>query len=159
MVEIGKPAPDAPFLLVNSHAGLSIPSTISAFKGKPLLLYFYPKDDTTGCTKEAIDFTAHAETFAQAGTVVLGMSKDSIKSHQKFISKHNLTVQLGSDENGAVCEAFGVWVEKSMYGRNYMGIERATYLIDAHGIVKQIWRKVKVAGHVENVLVALKSIT
>jgi peroxiredoxin Q/BCP len=128
------------------------------FKGKPLVLYFYPKDDTSGCTKEAIQFTEAIDAFADAGAAVVGVSKDSAAKHDKFIAKHGLKVRLLADEDGALCEAFGVWVEKSMYGRKYMGIERATFLIDAKGKIAQVWRKVKVPGHAEAVLDAVKAL-
>jgi peroxiredoxin Q/BCP len=113
----------------------------------PLIVYFYPKDDTTGCTREAQDFSALAPEFAAAGVSVLGISKDSPAKHVKFIAKYDLAVALASDEDGTACEAFGTWVEKSMYGRNYMGIERATFLFDRDGRLAREWRKVKVARH------------
>ena len=124
--------------------------------GKPVVLYFYPKDDTPGCTKEAIGFTEAAADFAALGATVIGVSKDSVKKHDKFVAKYNLEIMLISDEDGNVCENFGVWVAKSMYGKTYMGIERATYLIGVDGKIAQIWRKVKVPGHVEAVLTALR---
>jgi thioredoxin-dependent peroxiredoxin len=117
-------------------------------------VYFYPKDDTSGCTREAQDFTDMAPAFETAGVQVVGISKDSVASHGKFAAKHNLAVRLLSDESGAACEAFGVWVEKSMYGKKYMGIERATFLFDAQGRLVEQWRKVKVPGHVQAVLAA-----
>jgi thioredoxin-dependent peroxiredoxin len=132
--------------------------SVSDYKGGKLVLYFYPKDDTSGCTKEAQEFTALMGEFSKAGAQVVGISKDSVKSHAKFIGKYDLKVDLGSDESGAVCEAFGVWVEKSMYGRQYMGIERATFLIGADGNVAQVWRKVKVPGHAAAVLEAAKAL-
>ena len=125
-------------------------------KGKKVVLYFYPKDDTSGCTSEAQGFTAAADDFAAAGAVVIGVSKDPVKSHDKFKAKYDLKVILGSDENGAVVEAYGVWVEKSMYGRKYMGIDRSTFLIDGEGKLKKVWRKVKITGHVAEVLAAVK---
>ena len=131
---------------------------VGDFKGQKLVLYFYPKDDTSGCTREAQDFTALAEEFEKAGTFVVGVSKDSPKSHAKFTGKYDLKVRLLSDEDGAACEAFGTWVEKSMYGRKYMGIERATFLIDRDGVVERAWRKVKVPGHVEEVLAAARAL-
>ena len=121
-------------------------------KGKAVVLYFYPKDDTSGCTQEALRFTEKAAEFARLGAVVIGVSRDSVKSHDKFRAKHDLNVTLGSDEDGAVCGQYGVWVEKSMYGRKYMGIERSTFLIDQKGKIVNTWRKVKVAGHVDDVL-------
>lgn len=127
-------------------------------RGAPYVLYFYPKDDTSGCTKEAVGFTEHAEAFKAAGAAVLGVSKDSVAKHDKFIAKHSLGVALLSDEGGDLCERFGVWVEKSMYGKKYMGIERATFLIDAEGRVAKVWRKVKVPGHVEAVLEAARAL-
>ena len=122
--------------------------------GQPLVLYFYPKDDTSGCTKEAQDFTELAGQFAKAGVKVVGLSRDPMKKHDKFIAKYELKVPLSSDENGAISDAFGTWVEKSMYGRKYMGMERATYLIDVNGRVQKAWRKVKVPGHAAEVLKA-----
>jgi peroxiredoxin Q/BCP len=127
-----------------------------ASPGQPLVLYFYPKDDTSGCTREAQDFTALAPEFAKAGVKVVGVSRDSMKSHDKFIGKYGLAVPLVSDEDGRISDAFGTWVEKSMYGRKYMGIERATYLIGADGRVLRAWRKVKVPGHAEEVLKAAR---
>ena len=125
--------------------------------GQPLLLYFYPKDDTSGCTREAQDFTELAGDFAKAGVKVVGLSRDPMKKHDKFIAKYDLKVPLASDEDGAISDAFGTWVEKSMYGRKYMGMERATYLIGADGKVKRAWRKVKVPGHAADVLTAAKA--
>ena len=127
-------------------------------KGKPVVLYFYPKDDTSGCTKEAIEFTALAKDFAKAGATVIGVSKDSVESHDKFKKKHKLGVTLGADPEGKACEDYGVWVEKSMYGRKYMGIERATFLIDAKGKIAEVWRKVKVPDHAKTVLAAVKAL-
>jgi peroxiredoxin Q/BCP len=124
--------------------------------GQPLVLYFYPKDDTSGCTKEAQDFTLLADEFAKAGVKVVGLSRDPMKKHDKFIEKYGLKVPLASDENGAISDAFGTWVEKSMYGRKYMGMERATYLIGADGRVLEAWRKVKVPGHASEVLKAAR---
>jgi peroxiredoxin Q/BCP len=124
----------------------------------PLVVYFYPKDDTTGCTREAQDFSALAGDFAAAGVAVLGVSKDPPKSHGKFIAKYDLAVPLASDEDGTACEAFGTWVEKSMYGRTYMGIERATFLFDRDGRLAREWRKVKVAGHAAAVLEAARAL-
>lgn len=126
--------------------------TLSRLKGKRVLLYFYPKDDTSGCTQEALNFSAKAREFAAAGVLVVGVSRDSVASHQKFKAKHGLKVVLAADEDGLVCARYGVWVEKNMYGRKYMGIERSTFLIDAAGKLEAIWRKVKVPGHVELVL-------
>ena len=123
-----------------------------AAPGQLLVLYFYPKDDTSGCTREAQDFTALAGAYVKTGVKVIGVSRDPMKSHEKFISKYGLAVPLVSDEDGRISEAFGTWVEKSMYGRKYMGMERATYLIDADGEVLKSWRKVKVPKHAEEVL-------
>lgn len=133
-------------------------AALSDHAGKTVALYFYPKDDTPGCTNEALDFTAAAKEFAAAGAVVIGVSKDGLKSHEKFAKKHDLGVILGSDEGGTTCEDYGVWVEKSMYGKTYMGIERATFLIDGAGIVRGVWRKVKVKGHVDEVLAAARAL-
>ena len=129
-----------------------------AAPGQPLVLYFYPKDDTSGCTREAQDFTALAADYAKTGVKVLGVSRDPMKSHDKFIGKYGLKVPLVSDEDGVVSEAFGTWVEKSMYGRKYMGMERATYLISADGRVLKAWRKVKVPCHAEEVLDAAREL-
>lgn len=123
----------------------------------PVVLYFYPKDDTPGCTKEAIGFTEQLEQFAASGATVLGVSKDSVAKHEKFAAKHGLKIALLSDENGDVCERYGTWVEKQMYGKTYMGIERTTFLI-SDGKIARIWRKVKVPGHVEEVLEAVRAL-
>jgi peroxiredoxin Q/BCP len=131
---------------------------LSDYRGRPLVLYFYPKDDTTGCTAEAQAFTAAADDFAKAGAVVVGVSKDSVKRHANFRAKYDLKVVLGSDEAGEMLERYGVWVEKSMYGRKYMGIERATFLIDKAGVVRQVWRKVKVTGHAAEVLKSVQAL-
>ena len=130
--------------------------TLSALKGRKVVVYFYPKDDTPGCTVEAKDFRDHIKEFEKAGAAVIGVSKDSVKSHDKFQEKYCLPFPLASDEDGSVCDAYGVWVEKSMYGKTYMGIERATFLIDQSGVIRNIWRKVKVDGHVKEVLEAAK---
>lgn len=124
----------------------------------PLVVYFYPKDDTSGCTREAQDFSALAGNFASAGVRVIGISKDSPAKHRKFAEKHALAVELVSDEDGAACEAFGVWGEKKLYGKTYMGIERATFLFDRDGRLAQSWRKVKVPGHAEAVLEAARAL-
>ncbi|WP_267434807.1 peroxiredoxin [Sphingomonas sp. GM_Shp_1] len=124
----------------------------------PLVVYFYPKDDTSGCTREAQDFTALAGDFSAAGVRVIGISKDSPAKHRKFTEKHALTVELASDEDGAACEAFGVWGEKKLYGKTYMGIERATFLFGRDGTLVQSWRKVKVPGHAEAVLEAARAL-
>ena len=126
--------------------------------GETLVLYFYPKDDTSGCTREALDFTELAGAFAKAGVKVVGLSRDPMKKHDKFIAKYELKVPLASDEDGAISDAFGTWVEKSMYGRKYMGMERATYLIGKDGRVAKAWRKVKVPGHAAEVFAAAKGL-
>lgn len=132
--------------------------SLKTFRKQKLVLYFYPKDDTSGCTKEAIDFTARAAQFRKAGAVILGCSRDSLAAHAKFRDKHDLKVLLGSDSDGQVTQAYGVWVKKSLYGRQYMGIERATFLIDDKGRIAHLWRKVKVPGHVEEVLSFVKEL-
>lgn len=126
--------------------------------GKTLVLYFYPKDDTPGCTREAVDFSGLAQAFSKAGAVVVGVSKDSLRKHEKFKEKHALKVSLGSDESGRIIEAYGAWVEKTLYGRTYMGVDRSTFLIDGKGVIRGIWRRVKVAGHAEEVLAAAQSL-
>lgn len=146
----------APAFSMETDGGGKI--ALKDLKGKPFVLYFYPKDDTSGCTREAIDFTALAKQFAKAGATVIGVSKDSVASHEKFKKKHDLGVVLASDPDGKACEAWGVWVEKSLYGRKYMGIERATFLVDAKGKIAEVWRKVKVAGHADAVLAAVKAL-
>ncbi len=128
------------------------------FKGKTLVLYFYPKDDTSGCTNEAKAFAEASADFAAAGAVIVGVSKDSVASHLRFKTKYDLNFPLGSDPDGAVVEGYGVWVEKSMYGRKYMGIDRSTFLIDGAGVVSRVWRKVKVPGHAAEVLAAAKAL-
>ena len=128
------------------------------FKGKTVVLYFYPKDDTSGCTKEACDFRDGLPNFTKTKAVVIGVSKDSVESHKKFKAKHKLNFALASDEDGKVCAAYGVWKEKSMYGRKYMGIERSTFVIDGAGVLRAEWRKVKVPGHADEVLAAVKAI-
>ena len=131
---------------------------LAAMTGQKVVVYFYPKDDTPGCTKEAIGFTEQAAAFADANTVVWGVSKDPVAKHAKFRAKYELGIPLLSDEDGTVCEDYGVWVEKNMYGKKYMGVERATYLIDATGKIAQVWRKVKVPGHVDAVLAAAQDL-
>jgi peroxiredoxin Q/BCP len=133
--------------------------SLAALKGKAMVLYFYPKDDTSGCTAEAQAFTAAAPDFARAGAVVVGVSKDSTASHGKFRAKYDLAVTLGSAKDDDVVERYGAWVEKSMYGRKYMGIDRSTFLIDKEGILRRIWRKVKVPGHAAEVLAEVKALT
>jgi peroxiredoxin Q/BCP len=131
---------------------------LAKLKGKPVVLYFYPKDDTSGCTAEAKDFTRLAPDFRKAGVEVVGVSPDSVESHAKFRNKHDLAIKLAADTDKAVANAYGVWVEKSMYGRKYMGVERATFLIDKAGRIARSWRKVKVPGHAEEVLGAAKAL-
>lgn len=132
---------------------------LSQFRGQPVVLFFYPKDDTSGCTAEARDFSALKEEFEAAGAVVIGISPDSPASHAKFRKKHDLTVTLASDEDKSVANAYGVWVEKSMYGRKYMGVERSTFLIAADGKIAKVWRKVSVRGHAEAVLGVVRGLT
>ena len=153
MLEISSPAPD--FTLPQGD-GTDV--TLSALRGGPVVLYFYPRDDTPGCTKEAIAFSEHLSAFAAAGASVFGVSKDSVASHAKFATKKDLSVPLLSDEHGSVCEDYGVWKEKNMYGKKYMGIERTTFLIDANGDVAMIWPKGKAPGHAEAVLAAVQAL-
>jgi len=144
--DIGTPVP-----------AFSLPATLidtadsAKLKGKPFILYFYPKDDTSGCTTEACAFRDAVPDFAKLGLTVIGVSKDSLESHEKFAKKHGLTFPLASDTEGGLCEKMGVWKQKSMYGRVYMGIERSTFLIDATGIIRAAWRKVSVSGHIDEV--------
>ena len=133
-------------------------ASLADLGGKAVVLYFYPRDDTPGCTTEAIAFTGLVGAFRDANAVIIGVSKDTVAKHDKFKAKHDLDVVLAADEDGAVCEAYGVWVEKNMYGKKSMGIERATFLIDAQGDIAKIWRKVKVPGHVEEVLEAVRAL-
>ncbi|MDQ7018732.1 MAG: peroxiredoxin [Robiginitomaculum sp.] len=149
----GSAAPD--FTLPRDGGGTI---SLKDFRGKILVLYFYPKDDTSGCTTEAIGFSEKIEDFAEAGATIVGVSKDSAQKHDKFKAKHALKVILAADEELEAIKAYGVWVEKSMYGRKYMGIERATFLIDAEGKIAKIWRKVRVKGHVDAVLAEVKSL-
>ena len=130
---------------------------LSDYAGKKLVLYFYPKDDTPGCTTEALDFTAQIKNFDKANTSILGVSADTVAKHEKFKNKHKLKILLGSDEDHEVLNAYEVWVEKNMYGKKYMGIERATFLIDENGKIQKVWRKVKVKNHVTEVLEAAKT--
>lgn len=132
--------------------------TLDSYRGKPVVVYFYPKADTPGCTNEAKDFTALADAFAAAGVQVIGVSKDKPTKLKKFAEKYGLSVILASDEAGGACEAFGTWVEKSMYGRAYMGIERATFLFDAEGQLARVWPRVKVKGHADDVLEAVRAL-
>lgn len=153
MINQGDTAPD--FTLPRDGGGTL---TLSDLRPRKIVLYFYPKDDTSGCTKEAVAFTEHLAAFEAAGAVVIGVSKDSVAAHDKFVKKHELGVILVSDEGTDVCERYGVWTEKSMYGRKYMGIERSTFLIDKTGTVARAWHKVKVPGHAEDVLKAVQSL-
>lgn len=146
----------APDFTLPTDGGETI--TLSALKGKPVVIYFYPKDDTPGCTKEACGFRDQLPDFSGLGATVIGISKDTAAKHDKFKAKYKLTFPLASDADGTVCEDYGVWVEKNMYGKKYMGIERATFLIDANGKIAKVWRKVKVPGHVEAVLEAAKAL-
>ena len=155
---------DAPLEIGQIAPPVSLPRdggdtvSLSDYAGQAVVLYFYPRDDTPGCTIEASGFTDMAAEFSAAGVVVLGVSKDSVKKHDKFRDKYALSVPLLSDEDGDVCERYGVWVEKNMYGKTYLGIERATFLIDGAGKIAQVWRKVKVPGHVEAVLDATRKL-
>jgi len=151
MLDIAQSAPD--FTLPDA-SGTDI--RLSSLRGGCVVVYFYPRDDTSGCTLEALDFTARAADFAKQGVTVVGISKDSVAKHGKFIVKHNLGVTLLSDAQGTTCEDYGVWVEKSMYGRTFWGIERTTFLIDSAGKITNIWRKVKVPGHVDAVFSAVQ---
>ncbi len=152
-VDVGTSAPD---FTMPTDGGGSV--TLSALRGKPVVLYFYPKDDTSGCTSEACGFRDQLPDFSAVDAVVIGVSKDSVASHDKFKTKYELPFALASDVDGSVSDAYGVWVEKSMYGRKYMGLERATYLIDKDGVVRNVWRKVKVTGHVAAVLKAVQAL-
>jgi peroxiredoxin Q/BCP len=149
------PGDKAPDFTLPADGGQTV--SLSDFSGKSVVLYFYPKDDTPGCTKEAIGFTDAIEDFESAGAVVIGLSKDTVAKHDKFRDKHGLKVILVSDADDDVTERYGAWVEKKMYGKTYMGIERCTFLIGPDGVLKQVWRKVKVPGHVEAVLDAVKA--
>ena len=153
MLEIGKKSPN--FERPRDGQG-SLSS--QDFAGKTLVIFFYPKDDTSGCTKEAIGFTEHLAEFEAAGAAVIGVSKDRVAKHDKFIAKHNLNIPLLSDVNGQMCEDFGVWKEKSIYGRTYMGIERSTFVIDGNGVIREMWTKVRVKGHVEAVLEVVQNL-
>ena len=152
-LETGQAAPQ--FALPRDGGGIL---TLSDFAGKPVVLYFYPKDDTSGCTAQAIDFTQLKPQFEKAGAVVIGVSPDSAKKHDKFKAKHQIGIDLVADEERKALEAYGVWAEKSMYGRKYMGVERSTFLIGADGRIARIWRKVKVPGHAAEVLDAVKAL-
>ena len=141
---------EAPNIELNTDGGGTF--SLRDLRGNPVVVYFYPKDDTSGCTKQAIGFSALQDQFTALNTEIIGVSPDSVKSHDKFKAKHDLTIQLAADDEKAAVQDYGVWVEKSMYGRKYMGVERATFLIGADGKIAKIWRKVKVPGHVEAVL-------
>ena len=152
-LEVGDKAPN--FNLPTDGGGNI---SLKDLKGETVILYFYPKDDTPGCTKEACGFRDALPDFSKAKAKVIGVSKDPVKKHDKFKDKYDLTFPLASDEDGSVCESYGTWVEKSMYGRKYMGIDRATFLIDGKGVIRGIWRKVKVPGHVDEVLKAAQEL-
>jgi peroxiredoxin Q/BCP len=152
-LKVGDKAPSFTLPAAGGHT-----VSLSELKGKSVVLYFYPKDDTSGCTAEAIAFSKESKGFKAADAVVVGVSKDSASSHDKFKAKYNLSVMLAADEDIKTAETYGVWVEKSMYGRRYMGMERATFLIDGAGNIRQIWRKVKVPGHAEEVLAAVRAL-
>lgn len=149
----GSPAPDFD---LESEGGGNV--SLSALKGRPAVVYFYPKDNTPGCTKEAIAFSELMEEFRQLGVTIIGISPDSAKKHDNFVAKHNLTIRLGADTDTKTAEAYGVWVEKSMYGKKYMGVERSTFLVNKDGTIAKIWRKVKVPGHAEAVLDAARAL-
>lgn len=150
----GMPAPD--FTVATDSQGQF---TLSDHAGRSVVLYFYPKDDTPGCTKEAITFTENVAEFEMHGAFIVGISPDTPLKHDEFKAKHGLTVTLGADVDKELCQTYGVWTEKNMYGKKYMGVERSTFLIDKHGKIAKIWRKVRVPGHVEKVLEELKSLS
>lgn len=152
MLNAGDMAPD---FTLPRDGGQTV--TLSEFRPGKVVVYFYPKDDTPGCTKEAIGFTEHLDAFREAGVTIIGISKDTAAKHDKFIAKHDLGVILASDAEDTVCEAYGVWKEKSMYGKTYMGIERSTFLIGSDGKIVEAWHKVKVPGHVDKVLAAAQN--
>ena len=149
----GSPAPDFTLPADNDSE-----IALSAYRGRPVVVYFYPKDDTSGCTKEAVAFNELIDRFEAAGVTVIGISPDPVKSHDKFKTKHGLGFPLASDEEKDAANAYGVWVEKSMYGKTYMGVERATFLIDRDGTIARMWRKVKVPGHAQAVLDAAEAL-
>jgi len=153
MPDISQPAPDFTLPVTGGED-----VTLSALQGKSVVLFFYPRDDTPGCTKESIGFSEHLDAFKEADALVFGISRDTMAKHDKFTAKHDLTVPLLADVEGTVTESYGVWVEKNMYGKKSMGIERATYLIDPKGNIANIWHKVKVPGHVEEVLEAVRAL-
>lgn len=152
-LQIGDKAPD--FTLPTDGGGTV---KLSALKGKPVVVYFYPKDSTSGCTKEACGFNDALAMFGRLKAEIVGISRDSVASHDKFKSKYDLGFTLAADVEGKACAAYGTWVEKTLYGRKYMGIERATFLVDAKGVVRRVWRKVKVDGHIDDVLAAAKEL-
>ncbi|MBB4286318.1 thioredoxin-dependent thiol peroxidase [Roseospira goensis] len=152
-VEVGQPAPD---VTLPTDGGGQV--SLGDLKGRAVVLYFYPKDDTSGCTKEALAFKDALADFEAAGAAIIGVSKDPVGKHDKFKAKHDLPFTLASDAEGDVCERYGVWKEKSMYGKTYMGIERTTVLIDRDGVVRQVWPKVKVPGHADAVLTAVRDL-
>jgi peroxiredoxin Q/BCP len=152
-VEAGKRAPD-----FNAPTDGGGKLKLSGLRGRPVVLYFYPKDDTSGCTAEACGFRDQLPDFSKVDAQVVGVSKDSVERHDKFKAKYGLTFPLVSDVDGKICEKYGTWIEKSLYGRKYMGIDRATFLIDKTGSVVRVWRKVKVPGHVAEVLAAVKAL-
>ena len=151
-----KPGDKAPKFRLATDGGGEV--SLSSLKGQPFVLYFYPKDDTSGCTKEAIEFSGNRKKFDALGVTIVGISKDSTASHDKFKAKHKLKIALASDPETKTAMDYGVWGEKTLYGRRYMGMERATFLVDSKGVIHSLWRKVKVPGHVEAVLAAAKSL-
>jgi peroxiredoxin Q/BCP len=153
MLDVSDSAPD--FTLPRDGGGTV---SLSDLRGDLVVLFFYPRDDTPGCTKESIGFSQQLQAFADAGAQVFGISKDSVAKHDKFVAKHELTTPLLSDENDTMCEDYGVWTEKSMYGKKFLGIERSTFVVDRDGKIARVWRKVKVPGHVDEVLEAVKAL-
>ncbi|NIZ61593.1 peroxiredoxin [Sedimentitalea sp. CY04] len=154
MLNPSDPAPDFTLPLAQDGGDISL----SDLRGKAIVLFFYPRDNTPGCTKESIGFSNQLQAFADAGALVYGISRDSLKKHDNFIAKHELTTPLLSDAGGTTCEDYGTWKEKTLYGKKHWGIERSTFLIDAEGRIAKIWRKVKVDGHVEEVLAATQAL-
>jgi peroxiredoxin Q/BCP len=152
-LDVGSAVPD--FTMPATMAGKV---SLAALKGKPFVLYFYPKDDTSGCTAQACEFRNTLSVFNNLGAEVIGVSKDTMESHEKFSRKYNLTFPLASDETSGICEKFGTWVQKSMYGRSYMGIERSTFVIDSKGVIRAVWRKVSVPGHIDEVKKAVEAL-
>ncbi|SNY93779.1 peroxiredoxin Q/BCP [Cohaesibacter sp. ES.047] len=153
VLEQGDTAPD--FSLPTNGSGTV---TLSALQGNPVVVYFYPKDNTPGCTTEALDFSALKDEFASLDTTIIGISPDSVKKHDNFVAKHDLTILLASDEDTSTCEAYGIWGEKKMYGKTFMGVERSTFLIDKEGKIAKVWRKVKVKNHASDVLDAVRTL-